>query len=180
MDENEVTAATFTLRDLLVRLGMRLVLAESCTAGRVAATLATLPGISAHLCGSFVVYRSDSKVRWLGISPDVLDDPHIGPVSSRVSSLLALAALEITPEADLAVAVTGDVGPGAPPQTDGRVFISSRRRQSQDHEEMRQDVELQLKCPAPIDQWDLAARLARLEEATLAVLNTTIEFLQSE
>ncbi|MEZ6136283.1 MAG: CinA family protein [Pirellulaceae bacterium] len=80
------------LRDAAVQLDGRLVLAESCTAGRVAATLASFPGISNWLCGSFVVYRCDSKSRWLGIPTKLLDDPQIGPVSEQVTELLAQAA----------------------------------------------------------------------------------------
>ena len=48
----------------------RIVFAESCTGGLVAATLA-IPGISDSLCGSAVVYRLDTKTRWLGIPGDL-------------------------------------------------------------------------------------------------------------
>ena len=41
-----------------------LVLAESCTCGLIAATLARIPGMSAVLAGSFVVYQIDSKAAW--------------------------------------------------------------------------------------------------------------------
>ena len=71
-------------------------LAESCTGGLVAATLAQIPGISEHLCGSAVVYRAPTKSAWLGIDQRLLDDPAIGPVSAEVTRALALAVLERT------------------------------------------------------------------------------------
>src|SRR5688572_6217587 len=108
---------------LLQSTGRRLVLAESCTGGLVAATLARVPGISEHLCGSAVVYRAATKSAWLGIDPRLLHDPAIGPVSAEVTRELALAVLEQTPEADLSAGVTGHLGPDAPPALDGVVYI---------------------------------------------------------
>jgi len=160
------------LRDLLQTTAQRLVLAESCTAGRVAATLASLPGISQWLCGSFVVYRSQSKIEWLGISPAMLDDPAIGPVSASTTLLLAQAALARTSEADIALAVTGDIGPGAPPEKDGKVFCAIATRDGAPRE-----AALQLVAPTPTANDDIAARNARLNEATHRVLQFAIETL---
>lgn len=110
--------------NVLRSTGRRLVLAESCTGGLVAATLAQIPGISEQLCGSAVVYRSATKSAWLGIDPGLLDDPALGPVSAEVTRALALAVLERTPEADIAAAVTGHLGPNAPPALDGVVYVA--------------------------------------------------------
>jgi PncC family amidohydrolase len=104
----------------------RLVLAESCTGGLVAATLAQVSGISEFLCGSAVVYRLDTKTRWLGVSADVLIDP--GPVSEAAANLMATGVLATTPEADLAAAITGHLGPNAPKNQDGLAFIALCRR----------------------------------------------------
>ncbi len=154
------------MRDVLKRHQKRLVLAESCTAGRVAATLAVVPGISEWLCGSFVVYRNDSKAQWLGIPTDLLDDPQIGPVSSQVTKLLCQRALDHTPEADVAVAVTGHIGPGCPSELDGKVFVCCLVR----HGLALRELAHQLSAPAPRDAGDLAGREARLNEATRIVL----------
>lgn len=162
------------LRDLLQATDQRLVLAESCTAGRVAATLASLPGISQWLCGSFVVYRSQSKIEWLGISPAVLDDPAIGPVSASTTLLLAQAALARSSEADIALAVTGDIGPGAPPEKDGKVFCAMVTRHG-----TAREAAFQLTAPAPTAGDDIAARKARLNEATHRVLQFAIETVQA-
>ena len=179
------------VRDELARQHKRLVLVESCTAGRVAATLGLLPGISQWLCGSLVVYRNASKTAWLGVPASLIDDPLQGPVSAAASRWLADAALARTHEADLAVAITGDVGPHAPPATDGCVYLAAALRSEQtgnsqrlspdstatasapiDHQQFR------LSAPAPRDNRDIAARQARLEEATRIALSFTLEHLQ--
>ncbi len=162
-----------TLVDLLQSQRMRLVLVESCTAGRVSAVLSCIPGVSQWYCGSFVVYRNDSKSKWLGIPTSVLEDADIGPVSQRTSNLLAEAALAKTPEADFAVTVTGDVGPGAPRATDGAIFMTFASRQSNVYKEQHE----QLTNPPPNSLTDLDARIRRLEEATHRVLAFTIKQL---
>lgn len=101
--------------------GRRLVLAESCTGGLVAATLARTPGISEFFCGSFVVYRIDSKIRWIDVPESILVDP--GPVSGEVALAMARGARARTPEADLALSITGHLGPNAPPEQDGLCYI---------------------------------------------------------
>ncbi|MEX0704012.1 MAG: nicotinamide-nucleotide amidohydrolase family protein [Planctomycetales bacterium] len=110
------------LASLLLERGLRLVLAESCTGGLVSASLAGVPGISEHFCGSAVVYRPDTKVRWLGIPRELLEVP--GPVSAEVAIEMARGALERTPEADVAASVTGHLGPDAPPEQDGLLFAA--------------------------------------------------------
>lgn len=165
MDSTNETA--HRLAQQLAKNRQRLVLAESCTAGSVAAALATIPGISNSLCGSFVVYRNEAKSQWLNIDRQLLDDPSIGPVSPQVTNLLALAALNATSEADIAAAVTGHIGPGCPAALDGAVFFSLVYRSN--------DIAIQhfthLTCPPPRDASDIAARAARLCEATAWVLN---------
>jgi PncC family amidohydrolase len=111
-----------TLARLLARHQVKLVLAESCTAGEAASQLGRVAGISQWWCGSLVVYRPDAKFRWLHISPQLVEQ-HAAE-SPQVSEALALAALSATPEADLAGAITGHLGPRAPRGLDGRVFVS--------------------------------------------------------
>lgn len=158
------------VRDGLAAQQSRLVLAESCTAGSVAAALAIVPGISAWLCGSFVVYRNESKTQWLGIPRELLDDPQIGPVSAQVTRLLAVRALAATPEADQAAAVTGHIGPGCPSEMDGQVFFCLAQRGGSHLVE----ATLHLNAPAPKDANDLDGRQARLEEATQWVLRSIL------
>lgn len=106
----------------------RIVFAESCTGGAVAANFTVVPGVSEVFCGSMVVYRNDSKTEWLGLDPVMLADPEIGSVSPQTSQLLAQQVLAHTPEADFALAVTGHFGPDAPDHLNRRIFVALVRR----------------------------------------------------
>ena len=116
------------LAELLAERQLRVAFAESCTAGLVSATLARVPGISQWLCGSAVTYREATKQHWLDV-PRSLIEQHTAE-SERVTREMAVNVLNITPEADFAAAVTGHLGPGAPSEVDGVVFIAIGRRES--------------------------------------------------
>lgn len=113
---------------LLAELGQRVVFAESCTAGLVCATLGQLPGISQYLCGSAVTYRDGSKAQWLGVPVTLLRDP--GAVSASVAAEMAAGVLRLASEADWSASVTGHLGPDAPPELDGLIFVAVARRES--------------------------------------------------
>jgi nicotinamide-nucleotide amidase len=107
--------------------GMRVVSAESCTAGRLAATLTDAPNASQAVFGGYVVYTEDAKER-LGVARDVLD--RYGAVSAEVARLLAECALARS-GADIAIAVTGVAGPTSDDDGNpvGLVFLAASRRQ---------------------------------------------------
>jgi PncC family amidohydrolase len=127
---NKLTSSiSKTCREIARLLAVRswkVVFAESCTAGYVSASLARVPGISNCLCGSAVTYRNATKAKWLKISASDLADP--GPVSELVTARMARQVLANTPEADLAAAVTGHLGPQAPRGWDGVIFIATAIR----------------------------------------------------
>ncbi len=112
--------------DRLTTRQTKVVFAESCTAGLVAASLASIPGISQWLCGSVVTYRESMKITWLGVSP--ADLQRFSAVSQTVTDQMADGVLLRTEDADIAAAVTGHLGPNAPTQIDGVVFVSIARR----------------------------------------------------
>ncbi len=112
---------------LLTRQDVRLVFAESCTAGLVAASLSRIPGISKYLCGSMVTYREEEKTAWLGVSRQLLRK-HTA-VSEIVARRMVEGVLLRTTEAHLAASVTGHLGPNAPREFDGIAFIGISRRQ---------------------------------------------------
>ena len=162
------------VRDRLRDSGDRLVLVESCTAGLVAAELAQIPGISEFLCGSMVVYRTLTKAAWLGISQDLLFDSDIGPVSAQVTMALADAVLIQTPEATISAAITGHLGPGAPPSQDGQLFFAVARRGVSCTPTRVQ--KFKLTSPSPVNLEDLEGRGVRQSEATHALL----QFLETQ
>jgi nicotinamide-nucleotide amidase len=73
-----------------------------------------------------VTYRESTKEAWLGISRSLLEN--CTSVSEPVTRAMALAVLDKTPEADYSLAITGYLGPDAPPDQDGRVFVAVARR----------------------------------------------------
>lgn len=162
------------MRDRLRDSGDRLVLVESCTAGLVAAELGQIPGISEFLCGSMVVYRTMTKAAWLGISKDLLFDSNIGPVSAQVTLSLAEAVLIQTPEATISAAITGHLGPYAPPSLDGHLFLAVARRGVSCSPAKVQEI--QLSSPSPVNLEDMQGRGVRQSEATRALL----QFLETQ
>jgi PncC family amidohydrolase len=172
-----LTSIAYRLFTAMQSDGERLVLAESCTAGLIAAQIAGIPGASQILCGSFVVYRSDSKRTWLGIPDGLLEDPDQGPVSSLVTRLLAQSALEHTPEATVGVAVTGHLGPGVASHLDGHVFACLLRRGMPGR--MREHAWV-LQSASPTSNADVRARKGRQREACRRVLCALLELVQPE
>lgn len=122
-----IPAQVRRIATLLKQRNLKVVFAESCTGGLVAGSLTCVPGISDYLCGGVVVYRNATKQAYLGIPARLLKNP--GPVSEIVAREMATRVLNLTPEADISAAVTGHLGPGAPAELDGVVFIAVAARQ---------------------------------------------------
>lgn len=125
-DGQDPIALAQQIAGLLASGTRRVVFAESCTGGLVSCLLAQVPGISQFLCGSAVTYRETTKAAWLGVSHDVLRD--YSAVSLIVAEGMATAVLDNTPQADISLSVTGHLGPDAPPQQDGIVYVGSATR----------------------------------------------------
>jgi nicotinamide-nucleotide amidase len=88
---------------------MRLVTAESCTGGLVAAVLTEIPGSSDVVERGFVTYSNEAKIEMLGVTAAVIE--RHGAVSAAVALAMVEGALKHS-RADIAVAVTGVAGPG--------------------------------------------------------------------
>lgn len=104
----------------------RIVFAESCTCGMVVALLGQVPGISNWLCGSAVTYRESVKQQWIGVSSKTLHEKTAE--STETTQEMAIGVLERTPEASFSAAVSGHLGPGAPMEVDGQVFVAVATR----------------------------------------------------
>ena len=102
----ELTAA---LGETLVKKGLRITTAESCTGGLVAAALVDYPGISACLDEAHVTYANEAKVRYCKVKQETLD-AH-GAVSIETAREMA-EGLREKAGADIALATTGIAGPG--------------------------------------------------------------------
>nr|WP_052317351.1 CinA family protein [Corynebacterium terpenotabidum] len=106
--EDAASAAAAGLVRAATDAGLTFATAESLTAGRIAATVATVPGASTVLRGGLVVYATDLKVSLAGVDPVLLD--RVGPVDPTVAGELARGAA-LRCQADLGVGVTGVAGP---------------------------------------------------------------------
>lgn len=116
-----ITSSARQVARLLKQTNQKIVFAESCTGGLLSGSLTKIAGISEHHCGGVVTYRNETKAEYLGIPRKPLIDP--GPVSRVVAEQMARRVLAMTPEATIAASVTGHLGPNAPPDLDGLVFV---------------------------------------------------------
>ncbi len=88
---------------------LKLVTAESCTAGLVASTLAEAPGSASWLECAFVTYSPQAKISCLGVRQETID--HYSLTSEEVAREMAEGALRAS-RANVALANTGLAGPG--------------------------------------------------------------------
>ena len=123
----ELVAAARRVVDANRAGGLKIVVAESCTAGLVSAALTEIPGSSDVFEAGFVTYSNESKLEMLDVSLDVLET--FGAVSIAVAWGMAQGALERT-RADTAVAITGTGGPdgGSELKPIGTVVFAGARR----------------------------------------------------
>jgi len=89
--------------------GFKVVTAESCTGGLIAATLTAVAGSSDVVDRGFVTYSNESKREMIGVPWDAIVSH--GAVSEPVARAMAAGALARS-GAQLSVSVTGIAGPG--------------------------------------------------------------------
>lgn len=106
--------------------GVRIVTAETCTAGLVSGCLTSVSGASKIFERGFVLYHDSAKATGLGVSEDV-SRTH-GAVSAEVTQGLAEGALAHS-GAGVSVAVTGYAGPGGGNERNpvGTCYIAAAR-----------------------------------------------------
>jgi len=96
--------------------------AESCTGGKIAQVLTSIPGSSQYFKGSVVSYAKEVKMDVLGVSPETIEKYTV--VSAAVAEEMALNVCRIL-KTDYGIGVTGNAGP-TKDETDeevGTVFI---------------------------------------------------------
>ena len=87
---------------------LTLATAESCTGGKIAQLLTSVPGASAYFKGSVVSYATESKINVLGVSKELIDAYTV--VSKEVASAMAMNVQKMM-QTDYAIATTGNAGP---------------------------------------------------------------------
>lgn len=88
---------------------LKLVTAESCTAGLIVSMLAEAPGSASWLECAFVTYSPQAKISCLGVQQETID--HYNLTSEEVAREMAEGALRAS-RANVALADTGLAGPG--------------------------------------------------------------------
>jgi nicotinamide-nucleotide amidase len=94
---------------MLRERGLTLATAESATGGQLASLITEAPGASDYFVAGYVAYSADAK-RALGVSAETIE--RYGTVAEATTRALAAAARQRA-SADVAVATTGNAGPGA-------------------------------------------------------------------
>ena len=116
-----------TLEEVVARLltekKCTLAIAESCTGGRVAQRITSLPGASAYFKGSMVSYATETKIEVLKVSKELIDTHSV--VSAEVAKAMAENVKKLL-KTDFAIATTGNAGPskGDSDADIGTVFIA--------------------------------------------------------
>jgi nicotinamide-nucleotide amidase len=131
----EIDALARLLIDEARTRGVRIVTAESCTGGLVAAAITAIPGSSDVFDRSFITYSNRAKEEMLGVPGDLIAD--VGAVSESVSRIMAEAALTDS-NAHLSIAITGIAGPGGgtPMKPVGTVHFATARSNGAIHHRM--------------------------------------------
>ena len=108
---------------LLTSKNATLATAESCTGGKIAQVISSVPGASNYFKGSVVSYATETKISVLGISSELIKEHSV--VSYEVAKEMALAVKKIM-NTDYAIATTGNAGPskGDGNSEIGTVFIA--------------------------------------------------------
>ena len=147
------TLARLVIDDARER-SLRIVTAESCTGGLVAAAICAVPGASDVFERGFVSYTNRAKQEMLGVSGDLIAD--LGAVSEPIARMMAEGAIENS-HAHVSVAITGVAGPGGgtPMKPVGTVhFATARSNQSVYHRMEHFDLD---------SRWDI--QMAAVETA---------------
>jgi nicotinamide-nucleotide amidase len=120
---NEDETIEVVLGRLLTENKLTLATAESCTGGKIAATLTAVSGASNYFKGSVVSYATSAKISILGVSKATIERHSV--VSAEVATEMALG-LQKMMQVDYAIATTGNAGPvkGDSAAEVGIVFIA--------------------------------------------------------
>ncbi len=118
-DENSLEAVVC---DLLIKNGLKLATAESCTGGLLAEKITSVSGASACFDCGVITYSNEQKQKLLGVSGETLDK--FGAVSEQTALEMCRGVRDIA-QADFGIGITGIAGPsgGTEEKPVGLVYI---------------------------------------------------------
>lgn len=119
---DDATSLESAIIDELVRRGLTIATAESCTGGAIADALVSVAGASRAFRGGIVAYANDVKTSLLDVPDATL--AAVGAVSEETALAMALGARRRL-GTDVAIATTGIAGPdgGTPEKPVGLVWF---------------------------------------------------------
>ena len=97
------------INQLLWKAEKTLSTAESCTGGRVAEAIITVPGSSVYFKGGIISYTNETKEKLLGVSHELLEEKTA--VCEEVAKAMVQGAIKAM-DTTYAIAVSGIAGPG--------------------------------------------------------------------
>lgn len=97
------------IQQYLYESGLTLGTAESCTGGRIAEAIISVPEASAYFKGGIISYTNDVKENVLGVDSRLLEEKTA--VCEEVAIAMVKGALN-TLNVDFAISTTGVAGPG--------------------------------------------------------------------
>jgi PncC family amidohydrolase len=105
METKEIELAV-KVKELFIKRGMSLCLAESVTGGLIASTLTSPPGASAYFHSSVVSYRPEAKELFLGLSFELKEN-----LVSKETAMAMAESIRQKTSTTLSLAITGNAGP---------------------------------------------------------------------
>lgn len=120
-DEDETIEVV--IGKLLTQQKKTIATAESCTGGKIAQMISSVAEASNYFKGSIVSYATETKIKILGIDPELIKKHTV--VSAEVAKAMALSVQKMM-QTDFAIATTGNAGPskGDSEAEIGTVFIA--------------------------------------------------------
>lgn len=93
---------------ILIKNGLTIATAESCTGGKISQIITSVPGASAYFKGSIVSYATDIKESVLNISKDLIQKNSV--VSREVAKEMVISVQKMM-NVNIAISTTGNAGP---------------------------------------------------------------------
>lgn len=116
------------LGQMLLRRGLTLGTAESCTGGNIAHKITSVAGCSAYYESSIIAYSNEAKISVLGVKEETLAND--GAVSEQTVIEMARGTQKLL-NVDCAIAVSGIAGPtgGSPEKPVGTIWVAVTKKE---------------------------------------------------
>ena len=118
-DKNDIRLA-LRLKEFMQQNNATISTAESCTSGRIGATITSVDGSSNYYQGGIIAYQNRIKEQYLDVTPRMIETHD---VVSREVVLQMAAACRMRFDSDYAIATTGYTGVGNDRVPSGTVYI---------------------------------------------------------